>query len=257
MSVAAPHDPTLPLYAEPGENPTQREFGDNVPEDFKYAEIVSECAIEIRHRFLQRVYLLLAAQVALTASVSAAMILSPGFQNWVFTHTWSMWVSVIGSFVFMVASIVLRRRYPWNLILLSVFTLCEGWLVGTVTAVTDTSIVIDAFIITAVVFVGLSLFAAQTKYDFTSWAPYLGMFVWALLGVGLVSLFTKSSALDLVYSYAAVVLFSVFIIVDTQTVMNACHPEDIVVASLMFYMDIVNLFLNILAILSSANSDSN
>lgn len=256
-SNTVPSDPTLPLYTDAGENPTLREHGDNVPDDFKFSDTVSECAIEIRHRFLQRVYLLLGVQVAFTAAISLVMMYSPGFQNWILQHTWTLWASAIGSFVFMIACVALRRRYPWNLVLLSIFTACEGLLVGTVTAATDTSIVLDAFIITCVVFVGLSLFALQTKYDFTSWVPYMSMFLWALLGVGLVSLFTNSSGLDLVYSYLAVILFSVFIIVDTQTVMNSCHPDDLIVAALMFYMDILNLFLNILSILSSMNNSDN
>lgn len=252
MSAPIPpaNEPTPPPYVEPGENVTREEYPE-VPEPFKYSDIVAECDVDIRHRFLMRVYLLLSSQLAITVALSMVLISHPTWQSWALNHQWSMIASAIGSFAFMGGAMVLRRKYPWNLVFLSMFTLCESWLVGVVTSLCDTNAVVNAFMITTVVFVGLSLFALQTKYDFTSWMPYLSMLLLALLGLGFVTLFTHSSALDLAYSFIGVVLFSVFIIVDTHMIMNKFYPEDEVPATIQLYLDILNLFLYILRILNS------
>ncbi|GMM51553.1 Bxi1 protein [Starmerella bacillaris] len=255
--MSSPHteEPGLPRYTDAEIVQNSENLGDNVPDDFKFADIVAECTIDIRHRFLQRVYLLLSTQLAMTCLLSGLLMYSEGFQNWALRNTWTVWVSAIGSFVFMMACMVLRRKYPWNVILLTAFTLCESWLVGIVTCLSDTTAVLNAFIITIIVFVGLSAFAIQTKYDFRSWRPYLGAFLFALFGVGIVSIFVQTNALDLTYSFIAVILFSAFILVDTQTIMNKFHPEDIVPATIELYLDIINLFLNILRILNSNDNN--
>ncbi|MBQ5154064.1 hypothetical protein EGM85_12495, partial [Macrococcus caseolyticus] len=195
---------------------------------------------------MQRVYLLLATQLAVTVGISAAMIMHPTWQAWTLNHTWPMVVSAIGSIGFMIGAMVMRRKYPWNLVFLSLFTLAESWLIGVISSVVDTNTVINAFVITTIVFVGLSVLALQTKYDFTSWAPYLGMALFALLGLGFVMIFTNSTAMELTYSFIAVILFSVFILVDTQMIMNRFHPEDEIPAAIELYLDIINLFVNIL-----------
>jgi len=242
-----------PQYVPPGENAAPADAPE-IPDDFKYSDIIAECDVEIRHRFMQRVYLLLSAQIAGTVLLASGLIMHPTWQEWALSHSWTMILSGIGSFVFMIGAMVLRRKYPWNLVFLSLFTLAESWLVGIVTTLVDTNIVVNAFLITAVVFVGLSIFALQTKYDLTSWAPYLCMGLFALLGLGFVNLFTHSTGMELLYSYIAVVLFSIFIIVDTQTIMNRSHPEDEIPATIELYLDIINLFLNLLRILSNNNN---
>ncbi len=61
-----------------------------------------------------------------------------------------------------------RRKAPTNYIFLGVFTLAEGFMLGTVSAFFDVDAVIMAAGITAAVTLALTIFAFQTKYDFTT-----------------------------------------------------------------------------------------
>lgn len=253
MSSTATQPNSPPAYIPPGENEEPETEGE-VPDDFKFSDIVAECDVGIRHRFIQRVYLLLAVQLAITASISAALIMHPAWQAWTLSRTWPMIVSAIGSIGCMIGTMVMRRKYPWNLLFLSLFTLAESWLVGIISSITDTNTVIHSFAITTVVFVGLSILAWRAKYDFASWAPYLGMILFGLVGLGFVMVFTSATAVELMYSYIAVVLFSVFIIVDTQMIIRKFHPEDEIPAAIQLYLDIINLFVNLLRILNSSSS---
>ena len=60
-----------------------------------------------------------------------------------------------------------RRKFPTNFIFLGVFTLCEGVMLGTISTFYDVDAVLIAVGITAGVTFCLTIFAFQTKIDFT------------------------------------------------------------------------------------------
>ena len=67
------------------------------------------------------------------------------------------------------------------MLFLSLFTLTEAYSISVVVSFYKTSIVLNAVVLTAGLFVFLTLFACQTKYDFTSWMPYLFGGLWGLI----------------------------------------------------------------------------
>lgn len=115
---------------------------------------------------------------------------------------------------------------------------------------------LQAVIITAGLFIGLTLFSCQTKYDFTSWIPYLFGALWGLILMGFVSAFMpRSSGVELAYSGLAALVFSGYILVDTQLIMRHYHVEEEIAAAISLYLDIINLFLAILRILNSQQNN--
>jgi FtsH-binding integral membrane protein len=83
-------------------------------------------------------------------------------------------VNYVGYFVGLAAIIVLcccyesyGRRYPHNYILLSTFTVAEGFMLASACATYDLEIILTAAGMTAGITVALTLFAFQTKIDFT------------------------------------------------------------------------------------------
>lgn len=44
-----------------------------------------------------------------------------------------------------------------------------------------------------------------------------------------------------------------FIVYDTQMIMTRVNPEDYIMATIMLYLDIINLFIEILKILERVN----
>ncbi|KAG8422134.1 hypothetical protein J3459_010719 [Metarhizium acridum] len=62
---------------------------------------------------------------------------------------------------------------------------------------------------------------ARTKYDFTSWMPYLFGALWALVLFGFMAMFFPyNSTAELIYGGVAALIFSGYILVDTQLVMR-------------------------------------
>lgn len=258
MPVPPPgYSETSEPLLEPGEGGTPRSEADHVPDDFKYSTYVSECSVSIRHAFVRKVYAILVAQIAVTAAVGCFIILNDGVREWALNHMWTFYVALFGAIGLMIGAFVTQRSYPTNMIFLALFTLCESYTIGLVSSLFDTRIVVEAVLITLVVFVGLTIFAMQTKYDITSWQVYLSAGLWALIGIGFVGIFFPwGSGMELAYSIIGALVFSGYIMVDTQLIMHKYHPEDEVAAAISLYLDIINLFLNILRILNEANNNN-
>jgi FtsH-binding integral membrane protein len=149
-----------------------------------------------------------------------------------------------------------RKSYPANLMFLAAFTGLEAYSISVVTSFFDSRIVLQAVLLTAGIFVALTLFACQTKYDFTSWMPYLFGGLWALILFGfMAAFFPYNSTAELVYSGIAALIFSGYILVDTQLIMRHYHVEEEIAAAISLYLDILNLFLAILRILNNQQNN--
>jgi FtsH-binding integral membrane protein len=149
-----------------------------------------------------------------------------------------------------------RKSYPTNFIFLAGFTALEAYSIAVVTSFYDSKIVLQAVVLTAGIFIALTIFACQTKYDFTSWMPYLFGGLWALILFGFMAMFfPHNNMVELGYSGIAALIFSAYILVDTQLIMRHYHPEEEIAAAISLYLDIINLFLAILRILNSQQNN--
>jgi FtsH-binding integral membrane protein len=167
-----------------------------------------------------------------------------------------MYLSLFGSIGFMLLTFWKRKSYPTNLIFLSGFTAMEAYCISVITSFYDSKIVIEALIFTLGIFVALTLFACQSKYDFTSWMPYLFGALWVLIIFGfMAAFFPHNSKVELGYGIVAALIFSGYILVDTQLVMRHYHVEEEIAAAISLYLDIINLFLAILRILNSQQNN--
>ncbi|PVI05371.1 Bax inhibitor family protein [Periconia macrospinosa] len=181
---------------------------------------------------------------------------SESYKKWIQTHQWPLWVSMIGTFVFLGLTYWKRKSYPTNLAFLAGFTAMEAYTISVIVSFTDSKIVMEAVLFTFGIFVALSLFACQSKYDFTSWIPYLVGSLWVLILFGLMTMFFPyNSKVELGYGIITALIFSGYILVDTQLIMRHYHVEEEIAAAISLYLDVINLFLAILRILNASNNN--
>lgn len=107
--------------------------------------------------------------------------------------------------------------------------------------------------ICAVVCLGLTIFAMQTKWDFTACGGVICSMVIILLMFGILAICIPSRVLSMVYASLGAAVFSIYLIFDIQMIMGGKHkyaisPEEYIFAALNLYLDIVNIFLFILAL---------
>lgn len=233
-----------------------RSEDDNIPDDFKFGGVVAEATLDIRMAFIRKVYAILTVQLLATAALSGVSMASESYRTWIQGHSWAMWTSIIGSLVFLGLTFWKRKSYPTNLMFLAGFTLMEAYSISVIVSFTESKIVLEAVIFTFGIFVALSLFACQSKYDFTSWMPYLFGGLWVLILFGFMAMwFPYNSKVELGYGIVTALIFSGYILVDTQLIMRHYHVEEEIAAAISLYLDIINLFLAILRILNSQNNN--
>lgn len=248
----APYPPAV----QDAEN-APRQFGGNIPDDFKYSVSVASCELPLRQLFIRKVYLLLTMQLMGTVVMGLIIRSSDSFKVWALTNVWLLILSFVGAIGFMIGAFYKARSYPVNLVLLSGFTICESYSLGVACAFVDSTVLIEAILLTLIIFIGLTLFAFQTKYDFISWQGTVGMMLWGLIGWGFIMMFfpQQLTLVENVYSFLGAAVFSIYIIIDTQHIMKTLHLDDEIIACISLYLDIVNLFLFILRILNNNQND--
>ncbi|XP_013144893.1 PREDICTED: protein lifeguard 1-like, partial [Papilio polytes] len=92
----------------------------------------------------------------------------------------------------------------------------------------DGTAVMMAVGITAAICLTLTLFAMQTKYDFTAMGGILLCATVVLLLFGLIAMFLPGNRIvTLVYASLGALLFSVYLVYDTQLMMGGTHKYSI------------------------------
>uniref|UniRef100_A0A8C1W0Q0 Transmembrane BAX inhibitor motif containing 4 n=1 Tax=Cyprinus carpio TaxID=7962 RepID=A0A8C1W0Q0_CYPCA len=182
------------------------------------------------------------------------MLCNP-IKNFVHESPLLVLISAIGSLILLLALAVYRHQHPINLYLLFGFTLLESLSVATAVSFYEYTIVLQAFVLTSAVFLGLTAYTFQSKRDFSklgaSQVTFLFQATFHQLRNSVLQLFFYNDTMELVFAGAGALLFCGFIIFDTHLLMHKLSPEEHVLASINLYLDIVNLFIYILRILDS------
>jgi len=180
----------------------------------------------------------------IVTAMLGAMLMLPNAEA---ISTGVYWTLVILEFI-----VLFVFMYFKNMITYLIFTLLTGITLVPILAhmigIGASAAIVQALIATATITGGLTYYAATTDKN------YLGMgqvLFWILLGLivmMIANIFIASSLLANGLSMVAVVLFSFFIIYDTQTVLHTnITPLE---GALSIYLDILNLFTSLLNLLS-------
>lgn len=150
---------------------------------------------------------------------------------------------------------VAREKEGWNIGLLYAFTFVSGMTLGPLIAAYVGAglgvIVLEAVAITAVMTVGLAAYALTTERDFSGVAPYVFMALLGLIVASFVGIFIGGGLFQALLGWAGAIIFSVLLIYDVQRAKSAQDTMgNAVVLTLGIYLDVINLFLSILRILS-------
>ena len=114
-------------------------------------------------------------------------------------------------------------------------------------------VIVLALVGTAILTGGLTYYAGSTTKNFLSMGQILFYILIGVVIMGLVNIFIGSSILALLLSIVTMILFSFFIIHDTQQVLYTdIEPLD---AAMGLYLSILNLFVSLLQILGIINSN--
>ena len=197
--------------------------------------------------FIKKTYQLFAASLlAATTGAYIGMQMAPAIATWYLGL-------VILEFALLIGLIFTKRKPGLNLVLLFGFTFTSGLtltpLLAAVLAMpTGAQILTNALLLTGLAFGGISLFAINTKRDFSFMGRFLFISLIIMIGASLLNIFLHSSMLQTLLAGAGAILFSAFILFDTQNIIRGRYDSP-VEAAVDLYLDVLNLFVSILQLL--------
>jgi len=212
----------------------------------------------MRNRVLRNTYWLLAlsliptvlgAFVGLNTGLNAVMAASPGM---------SVMVFLVGAFGLMFL-VERNKNSSLGVALLLAFTFFMGImlsrLIGHVLGFSNGSqLIMLAFGGTALVLGAMASVASTTKRDFSHWQKFLFVGVVILIVAAVANIFLQLPALVLTVSVLAIGIFSAFLLVDLQRVIRG-GETNYISATLAIYLDLYNIFANLLMLLGIFGGD--
>ena len=201
------------------------------------------------NRVLRNTYMLLSMTLLFSASMAAvAMAMNAPYMGF---------IPLLVSFA-LIFAISKFKNSGWGIVLVFAFTGILGFALGPVlnhymASQAGSQTVVTAAGLTGIIFLSLSGYALMSKKDFSFMGGFLIAGMWVVIG-SMLLMFVGSffgwyvSGLQLAISAAVVMLMSGFILFDTSRIING-GETNYIMATLAIYLDVYNVFTNLLALL--------
>lgn len=217
---------------------------------------------------LRNVYLYLIGGLALTAIVSYALSQSESLMRAIVLNPIAMLVVVIAQFavVMVISGRTESMKASTAVLTFFLYAILTGVTFSVIFIAYAPTAITKAFISTASVFAGASIYGAFSKKNVRSWGRYLFMALFGLVIASMLNMFFYSSTFDFMISLVGVGLFTVLTIWDTNKIVamnrefggyisQADYTKLGILGALDLYLDFINIFLYLVRIFAHGNRD--
>jgi FtsH-binding integral membrane protein len=206
-----------------------------------------------QNKVLRNTYMMLALTMIPTI-IGAAIGTSINF-SFMAAHPIISSLAMFAAMMGMLFAVTALRNSVWGIAALLGFTLMAGIFLGPILQVAlhlknGAQLVGMAAGGTGIIFFSLATIATVTKKDFSFMGKFLFIGVILLLVASLANMFFQIPALSLTISAIAVLIFSAYILFDVSQIVNG-GETNYIMATLTLYLDIYNIFINLLSLLMS------
>lgn len=198
---------------------------------------------------LRNTYLLLSATIAVAAASAFVWTqLQLGMMSW--------WIYLIGFFGL---SFIIEKTADsvWGLFWTFVFAAFIGAFLGPIVeyfARVNPTIVVQALSLTAVTFVGLSMYTVVRRADFSWLGQFLTIAFFVVIGLIVISFFVDLSPFQLLISGFMIMVACALILFQTSQVVLG-GERNYIRATVTLFVAIYILFINLLSVLSFFGGD--
>lgn len=233
------------------------------PEAYGHDLFAADAALDERLSFIRRVYAHVGASVLLLIGLTAGIINTPELAQplarFAFAH-W--WVVLIG---FMVASTIAQRMAASHAAAgtqylgLGLYVVAEAVIFTPLLYILHLrpggdDVILQAGVLTFVIFGGLTLVVLLTRADFSFLRNVLWLGMLGAIGLMLVAAFTTFS-LGTWFVGGMVLLMAGFILYETSNVLHHYHTDQHVAAALAVTSSLATLFWYVLQLVSAFGDD--
>ncbi|KAK4482905.1 hypothetical protein RD792_010078 [Penstemon davidsonii] len=212
---------------------------------------------QLRWGFIRKVYGILSAQILLTTAISAATVLYAPINDLLRGNSGLLLFLIFTPFILLWPLHIYQQKHPLNFIFLGLFTASMSVTVGVSCANTEGKIVLEALILTSAVVLaltGYTFWAAKKGKDFSFLGPILFTSLFILILTGFIQMFFPLGSTSVaIYGAISAIIFSGYIVYDTDNLIKRFTYDEYIWASVTLYLDVLNLFLTILRMLKQEN----
>ena len=240
------------MYAEANE-PLLKDEQDKEMNDFDLELSIKE---KIREGFIVKVYGIILYQLVITSIVIYFSLVIPWFRNLLLKSFGLYITNVFLTFFLVLLPICAPQSYrivPLNYIILTVFTISYSCLIAMEVCFFSVSSIMVALFLTFVTVISLTIYAWKSEKDFTIYGGTLFVSLILLIFASLILMFVNIPLLNVIYTYISLIIFCIYLIYDTQLLIGSgkykFSEDDYILAAINIYLDIIIIFLKILAII--------
>jgi modulator of FtsH protease len=204
-----------------------------------------------QHRVLRNTYMMLGLTMIPTV-IGALVGMSTDF-SFLAQYPIMGPLLMFGAMMGLLFAVGATRNSVWGIVLLLAFTFVAGFFLGPMLQYAlqlrnGAQLVGLAAGGTAIAFFGLAGYATVTRRDFSFMGKFLFVGLILLIVAAIANLFFQVPAASLTISTIAVLLFSAYILYDVSDIVHG-GETNYVMATTRLYLDIYNLFVNLLNLL--------
>jgi FtsH-binding integral membrane protein len=210
---------------------------------------------EERATLVRRTYTLVFVNILVTMVGATYALSNPGLMQSVQRHPF---LSMACIFIPLLAAQFLRTRFPLNVAMVLLFTFAMGIFIAPALALYESrqsGVITQAALLTIGAFGILTAYAFISRRDFSAWGSFLSVGVWVIIGTSLLNMFFRNETASLWIASVTVMTFSGLLIYDTWRLRNVFGPDEYVTAAVQIYLDLLNIFLSLLRVLSGGRRD--
>ena len=211
----------------------------------------------VQNKVLRNTYMMLSLTMIPTV-IGAFIGMSMNF-SFMAEHPIMGALLMFGAMMGMLFAVTALRNSVWGVVALLGFTLLAGVFLGPILQVAlhlknGAQLIGIAAGGTGIIFFSLATIATVTKKDFSFMGKFLFIGLILLVVASLANMFFAIPVLSLTISAIAVLIFSAYILYDISQIVNG-GETNYVMATLSLYLDIYNIFINLLSLLMALSGE--
>lgn len=212
----------------------------------------------VQRKFLTKVYGWMSLALLLSGITAFIVANSPFLINLVFGNKIGFPLLAISEIVlvwWLSASIRKISTMTASIAFLA-YSVINGATLASIFYVFSLDSIIVVFLVSALMFIGMSLYGVFSKSDIMSFGRYFSMAIIGLIVASVINIFLKSSGFNWVISIVTVVIFTGLTAYDTRKMILVSQQADgsdmfqkaSIIGALELYLDFINIFLALLRI---------
>ncbi|WP_420836083.1 Bax inhibitor-1 family protein [Paucilactobacillus hokkaidonensis] len=210
-------------------------------------------------KFMTRMYgnMALAVLMSALSSFLTLTVFKEQVFNYMSQHSGMMWIILLIPVGLSLGISFRATRNPVaSFIMLMAVSIIYGVTFALISSAYTTANITSAFVSSSAVFVTMAIYGSVTKRDLSKFGAHATAALVALIIASVINMFLQSPAITYIFSYIAVIIFTVLTAWDAQKMKNIYlrFGDQVsvgglaVMGALQLYLDFVNIFISLLQI---------